>query len=451
MSDRRWKKIIKVLKTSAYINGRKQIDYKDIILIPYCSWNNEKEDKKKVEDIVKEVLFRILRIKIEKIKSIKKRFLAKEKQLSEQLKSINSEIEKLIKQYRENIDRLSSILSNWHRMLINLIKNDLKNIEDVKKNAFIQYQCKGEKIPTVINDTIKSDCYLILFYKMMVMIINYYYIENPPKEKNLSFCESLKKDNKEISFSNLENPEELKVEIDNEKNCIRFKKINSISLIDIDNRVKGIQLDCQSGYFEINENSEKNGKLDFKLDYKTFKKITFILQSNKFNYYDIFNKIDYIDRLINNLYVSNFPIENMSGILSTDNIDEIIQKIENINVSNTNNLELKEKSNGTISSKYFPNIIVQKLNENEIEEKIENIISIREKIIKAIKDMIHIYQKKYELQDERNKFINNLKKEINLLREPPLSYLSLAKELKNVLEQEIEKIEKELNEKLKNI
>ncbi len=39
VSDRRWKKIIHLMQTSAYLNGRKAIDITDCILLFHCLWN----------------------------------------------------------------------------------------------------------------------------------------------------------------------------------------------------------------------------------------------------------------------------------------------------------------------------------------------------------------------------------------------------------------------------
>lgn len=57
VSDRRWKKIVHLLKTSAYLCGRNNIDLMDCQLISYCIWDTEKqfnEAKTIVEKIVRE-------------------------------------------------------------------------------------------------------------------------------------------------------------------------------------------------------------------------------------------------------------------------------------------------------------------------------------------------------------------------------------------------------------
>jgi MoxR-like ATPase len=39
ISDRRWRKIVRLLRTSAFLNDRKQVDLMDCFLIKYCIWN----------------------------------------------------------------------------------------------------------------------------------------------------------------------------------------------------------------------------------------------------------------------------------------------------------------------------------------------------------------------------------------------------------------------------
>jgi len=53
VSDRRWKKIIKILRTSAFLNGRKFVDLMDCFLIPYMLWD-EPDQIQIVNIIVKE-------------------------------------------------------------------------------------------------------------------------------------------------------------------------------------------------------------------------------------------------------------------------------------------------------------------------------------------------------------------------------------------------------------
>ncbi len=43
VSDRRWKKIVHILKTSAFLNGRKSVDLMDCSLIEYAIWNTDNQ------------------------------------------------------------------------------------------------------------------------------------------------------------------------------------------------------------------------------------------------------------------------------------------------------------------------------------------------------------------------------------------------------------------------
>ena len=51
ISDRKIVKVSKLLKVSAYTNGRKEVDISDLILLNDCLWNNPK-NRKVVEDVI---------------------------------------------------------------------------------------------------------------------------------------------------------------------------------------------------------------------------------------------------------------------------------------------------------------------------------------------------------------------------------------------------------------
>lgn len=55
VSDRRWKKIIHLLKTSAFLCDRMAVDLMDMQLITYCIWNTPKQ-RDEVKSIVKEIV-----------------------------------------------------------------------------------------------------------------------------------------------------------------------------------------------------------------------------------------------------------------------------------------------------------------------------------------------------------------------------------------------------------
>lgn len=55
VSDRRWKKIIHLLKTSAFLCDREEVDLMDLQLVSYCIWNTPKQ-REEVKSIVKEIV-----------------------------------------------------------------------------------------------------------------------------------------------------------------------------------------------------------------------------------------------------------------------------------------------------------------------------------------------------------------------------------------------------------
>jgi MoxR-like ATPase len=56
ISDRRWKKIINILKTYALLNQRKYVSVLDCMIIPYMIWNT-KEDLKELNEMMKNLIF----------------------------------------------------------------------------------------------------------------------------------------------------------------------------------------------------------------------------------------------------------------------------------------------------------------------------------------------------------------------------------------------------------
>lgn len=57
VSDRRWKKIIHLLRTSAFLNDQTEVDLIDCFIIPYCIWNHHDqidEMKQFTEDLIRD-------------------------------------------------------------------------------------------------------------------------------------------------------------------------------------------------------------------------------------------------------------------------------------------------------------------------------------------------------------------------------------------------------------
>ena len=108
ISDRRWKKIIKILRTSAFLNDRIEVDLMDCFLIQHCIWNND-SDITKVKDIV-----------TESIREYGYIFEINITDLENEIKSLNQEIEKetkveknvkveVFKKYHNNFYKLNGL------------------------------------------------------------------------------------------------------------------------------------------------------------------------------------------------------------------------------------------------------------------------------------------------------------------------------------------------------
>ena len=57
ISDRKLVKMVKLLKVSAYLNGRDKVDFSDLMLLTNCLWNNP-ENIEKVTKLVLEAVKR---------------------------------------------------------------------------------------------------------------------------------------------------------------------------------------------------------------------------------------------------------------------------------------------------------------------------------------------------------------------------------------------------------
>ncbi len=53
VSDRRWKKSVKLLKASAYFNGRNEINVLDLLLLQHCLWNTP-QSRTKVHEVIED-------------------------------------------------------------------------------------------------------------------------------------------------------------------------------------------------------------------------------------------------------------------------------------------------------------------------------------------------------------------------------------------------------------
>jgi len=68
VSDRRWKKIINLLRASAFIHGRKEVNPTDVFVIHHCLWNNP-EEYDDVRQIVMSALCTTIKSKLDELRN----------------------------------------------------------------------------------------------------------------------------------------------------------------------------------------------------------------------------------------------------------------------------------------------------------------------------------------------------------------------------------------------
>ena len=67
VSDRRWKKIVRLLKVEAYMRGHKEVELSDLYIIHHCLWNNPNEYID-VKDIVLEALAYPIEVRVNQLR-----------------------------------------------------------------------------------------------------------------------------------------------------------------------------------------------------------------------------------------------------------------------------------------------------------------------------------------------------------------------------------------------
>jgi len=135
ISDRRWRKIVRLMRTSAFLNDRTEVDLMDCFLIKYCIWNRiEQKDTvwQFVEDAIEEngytVSLNLGEIRLD-IDNFKKK------------------IDEDTKYYRNTpIKELESVYNNYYEILNppdlsnNLItKTDFDNLNNQNRNMYLHF------------------------------------------------------------------------------------------------------------------------------------------------------------------------------------------------------------------------------------------------------------------------------------------------------------------------
>ena len=145
ISDRRWTKIGKLLRTSAFLNGRKEIIWSDLLLLRHCIWNEVKEIPRVTKDVlsaatyseykaltaVEHQLNTISKQRVWRVPYEGQRLDAKSQETKDLLPNIGKELEEAAGSIMAGIDRLSQddnlFISDFDWKLVATHTNDLKN------------------------------------------------------------------------------------------------------------------------------------------------------------------------------------------------------------------------------------------------------------------------------------------------------------------------------------
>lgn len=162
VSDRRWKKIVHILKTSAFLNGRNAVDLMDCSLIEYAIWNTDKQHDE-VGGIIEKILKQNGISFDNDTQKIEDDIKAFDKYVDKQfyIKS-NNKLKKDPKVF-DTPDllklRSNKADSEWYERISTEIKDSLKEIDDFKteqEKPFKQNHFSAQKYCDVIMSTVKA-------------------------------------------------------------------------------------------------------------------------------------------------------------------------------------------------------------------------------------------------------------------------------------------------------
>ncbi len=117
--DRRWKKIIRLMRTSAFLNGRDKVDLMDCFLMEHCLWNYP-EHRPVIRDIVIEAVRKHGYSMAINLSALKKEVAEFEKDVEEEIQIKNSITEDQLLPVNEHYYRLHQVSSKFKGELIDI-------------------------------------------------------------------------------------------------------------------------------------------------------------------------------------------------------------------------------------------------------------------------------------------------------------------------------------------
>lgn len=129
ISDRRWKKIIHIIKTCAFLNGREECDLMDLSLIEDCLWSN---DKQRVE--VKEIVFNLLKENGLECEDNCAEIEEKIKEFGEQADKVNKEMYNYTYPLIKN-STIKTLNNDYYSSILKAIEDELERLKGIKTES----------------------------------------------------------------------------------------------------------------------------------------------------------------------------------------------------------------------------------------------------------------------------------------------------------------------------
>jgi MoxR-like ATPase len=161
ISDRRWRKIVRLLRTSALLNDRKEVDLMDCFLMQHCLWN-EPEQIKTVYNFVKDAVQKHGYQLNMNLKDIKEQIAELDTETKEETQFIiDTREEKLVVYYADyyEIEGINKFILmsdfnelNNEKQLINLFDGQLE-LGELQKNSTINMRKGNSEFTVIVEET----------------------------------------------------------------------------------------------------------------------------------------------------------------------------------------------------------------------------------------------------------------------------------------------------------